>query len=66
MAEYEELSAKRRRESDELAERNEKLGSSIKESHEKLRRAQADEWIPTPPEEEPDQSGPEADYPTKD
>jgi hypothetical protein len=63
---YEQLHARAERDAAELEDEREHLDRDIEKAKAARDRAAHDDWIPTPAPEEPDHSGPESDYPSKD
>ena len=66
MSDHEQLADEQEREADGLEQESERLGSEIDEAKRTAKKAEDDPFIATPVEEDPDDGGPEADYPTKD
>ena len=66
MSEHEQLHEAREQDADRLEQAGERLEQQIEDAKDPRERAAADEFIAPPePDHDPDQSGPESDYPTK-
>jgi hypothetical protein len=65
MSDHEQFADERERDADRLEDEAKALEARIDETKATLERAENDPFIATPAGDEPDQSGPEADYPTK-
>ena len=66
MSDHEQLADQQEREADALEDESARLESQIDEAKRTVKRAEDDAFIATPTEDDPDDGGPEADYPTKD
>jgi hypothetical protein len=67
MSDHEQLHEAREQDADQLERHSEQLGEDIEEARNRRDRAADDDFIAAPaPREDPDKSGPESDYPTKD
>jgi hypothetical protein len=64
--EHERLADEHERDADQLDDEGDRVDRTVEEAKGKVKRAADDPFVATPAEDEPDESGPESDYPTKD